>query len=281
MLKGAFTLIELLVVITIIVVLLALLTPAMDQAIYQAELTACAARVDGIVGGAITYASGNRRHYPYRQTLNPAHTSLRRPSLIRDANGQVSDDRPWLRDALGGLDILIDPLAKAIDNDATPTYMHVNYNLWFGMFFRPVAGGGKGLHRLGDRLEWTDASRGQSRRYRLGVLASDVDWVMSIYTEGSVIDAAQHVITSHPDAANVLYPQEVHNAAWELTWWTHSETHERGVIDTNIGMDDGSVARWDDVAWDDARMVRLPISIGNEANASADPGQWLHLPPQQ
>ena len=51
--RAAFTLIELLVVVTIIVVLLALLTPAMDQAIYQGELTACGARLKA-VASAIT-----------------------------------------------------------------------------------------------------------------------------------------------------------------------------------------------------------------------------------
>src|ERR1041385_7046662 len=43
----AFTLIELLVVVTIIVVLLALLTPALDRAIYRAELLRCGANQKG------------------------------------------------------------------------------------------------------------------------------------------------------------------------------------------------------------------------------------------
>ncbi len=45
--KG-YTLIELLVVITIIAVMLALLSPAMDRAIYQAELAVCGANLHGI-----------------------------------------------------------------------------------------------------------------------------------------------------------------------------------------------------------------------------------------
>src|ERR1043165_1931025 len=52
----AFTLIELLVVITIIVVLLALLTPALDKAMYQAELAVCGANLRAIANGAIPYA---------------------------------------------------------------------------------------------------------------------------------------------------------------------------------------------------------------------------------
>ena len=44
--KIAFTLVELLVVITIIVILLVLLAPAMDRAIYQADLLACATNLN-------------------------------------------------------------------------------------------------------------------------------------------------------------------------------------------------------------------------------------------
>ena len=62
--RPAFTLIELLVVITIIVVLLALLTPAVDRAIYQAELTVCGTRLKGIATGNLAYAADNKRSYP-------------------------------------------------------------------------------------------------------------------------------------------------------------------------------------------------------------------------
>src|ERR1041385_2867875 len=62
--RLAFTLIELLVVVTIIVVLLALLTPALDRAIYQAELTACGARLHGLGFGVLSYAMDHNRQYP-------------------------------------------------------------------------------------------------------------------------------------------------------------------------------------------------------------------------
>ena len=62
----AFSLVELLVVITILVVLLALLAPAMDKAIYQAELAVCGAQQKAIASSSQGYAFDSRRSYPYR-----------------------------------------------------------------------------------------------------------------------------------------------------------------------------------------------------------------------
>src|SRR5687768_3576467 len=63
--KG-FTLVELLIVITIIVVLMASMMPALDQAVYQAQLTVCGARLDAIAGAALTYAIDHKRAFPVR-----------------------------------------------------------------------------------------------------------------------------------------------------------------------------------------------------------------------
>src|SRR5687767_1042700 len=64
--RRAFTLIELLVVVTIIVVLLALLTPALDRAIYVAELALCGTHARGIAVSVQSYAAAHKRFYPYR-----------------------------------------------------------------------------------------------------------------------------------------------------------------------------------------------------------------------
>src|SRR5687767_2102205 len=93
--KG-FTLVELLVVIAIIVVLLALLTPAMDQAIYQAELTVCGTRTRAIAMGALDYAGANRRAYPYRKGVQDKNTAQWQPHSLNSSGGSksVHDDRP-------------------------------------------------------------------------------------------------------------------------------------------------------------------------------------------
>src|SRR5688500_17775374 len=58
-----FTVVELLVVVTIVVMLLALLAPALDKAVYQAELTMCAARLKAHATSATVYAVDHRRRY--------------------------------------------------------------------------------------------------------------------------------------------------------------------------------------------------------------------------
>src|SRR5687768_392095 len=91
-LPRAFTIVELLVVITIIVVLLALLAPALDRAIYQAELAVCGANQRGIASGVGTYAMSYRRNYPNR--FLDANGGYMAGELYH--MGDAFDDRPML-----------------------------------------------------------------------------------------------------------------------------------------------------------------------------------------
>src|SRR5687768_10280921 len=102
--QVGFTLVELLVVVAIIAVLLALLMPAMDKAIYQAELAACAATQKGIVSGATLYAMNYKRSFPNRYVAG--NSPLMAAELRRSA---ALDDRPKLT-AFIPLKGLLDPL---------------------------------------------------------------------------------------------------------------------------------------------------------------------------
>ena len=59
--RSGFTLVELLVVVTIIVILLALMAPALDKAVEAAQRAKCAANMHSIATGAVTYAILNKR----------------------------------------------------------------------------------------------------------------------------------------------------------------------------------------------------------------------------
>src|SRR5688500_12548189 len=91
--QFAFTLVELLVVITIIVILLALLAPAMDKSIYRAELLRCAANLQGTATGIQTYTIDFKRSYPYR----PMCRGLNGNPYRLNSNGAGRDVRPQLR----------------------------------------------------------------------------------------------------------------------------------------------------------------------------------------
>lgn len=274
-----FTLIELLVVVTIIVVLLALLAPALDQAIYQAELASCGANLKGIATGAGTYAVANARHYPYRKAskLGP----WKRPNLIASTEGAGIDDRPLLMPYMS-MDMLLDPLNGGIDLDPSVTHRdsHVfaNYPLWFGNQYHPPEGG-RGMHRLGDWLEWNNVD------YR--VIASDWDVILP----GTGLHA------SHPDADGLMWHAVAQDQApvdYKFTgmvevdgrmtisrWVTTNGRSDRGTLDTNYAFTDGSVKRFPKVAWNEAELPDGRTNkVPTDFNRTSWPTWWVNLPPR-
>ena len=277
--RSAFTLIELLVVITIIVVLLALLSPALEKAIYQAELAVCGANLKGVAAGAQTYAANNARHYPRRPALG---VGWGRPNQI--AHTSTYDDRTYLDDYLSAK-ALVDPLSGDVNlgrGDTHPnSQVFANYNLWFRMRYTSP-NSGSGMQRLGDRLEWAGD--------QFNVLASDDDVIMP--------NLGLHA--SHPDRDGVMWHMAVQDGMpsdfpgltgnpdvdgrFTLSRWTTNNGRiDRGTLDTNYAFDDGSVRRYNGIRHnerfrDDAQMVGVPWETHVTSwNAW---GFYLHLPPR-
>jgi prepilin-type N-terminal cleavage/methylation domain-containing protein len=267
-----FTLVELLVVITIMVVLLAILTPALDRAIYQAELAACSAQMKGAAIAVTQYAMSFRRSYPYRQSVHNPDGSLSqgtranglRVSPTSTWGGTPFDDRPALRGFVA-LDQLLDPLCGAgvldLSEEAThpETNVYSNYFLWYGWQYR----GHAGMLRMGDRFGYNDAALNKS--YRFNLLLSDDD----------MAGVGNFVESTHPDADGKLHltieqnqkpvdfavgGNEATDGKWTLSRWVVRGTHLRGLVDLNYAYADGSVTRLPGVEPDglDERTVLVP-----------------------
>src|ERR1041385_9113032 len=183
--RPAFTLIELLVVVTIIVVLLALLTPALDQAIYQADVAMCGAKLHATAGGTIVYAADNKRHYPDR--VGPKGWDFAKLSGGGQPVTNRFDDRPILRTYLSLNGHLRDPIDPKVDMEAPGPNagVYASYALWFGWRYTDPARGGGGMYRIGDRFTWSE--RGRSSAFDL--LASDWD---------DEQQSTNYVFASHP-----------------------------------------------------------------------------------
>jgi prepilin-type N-terminal cleavage/methylation domain-containing protein/prepilin-type processing-associated H-X9-DG protein len=260
----AFTLIELLVVVTIMVVLLALLTPAIDRAMYQAELTVCEAKLDGVGTAFITYAVGSGRHYPAlpigMASNNYAHY------LSWQGN---PDNRPMLGDHVG-LPInrtFLCPLSDAVDLEGSlsTSIVQGSYDLWPAFRYADPPGQ-SGMYRMGDRFSYTDSA---GERHRFSLLANDMDSSLN----------ATHMQNAHPDDKGVtasLARQDDGTPPFQSTysfWYGYDATagdRPRGGVDGNFLYADGSVRR----------LLSIPLS-GDERitpvpSTAAGPGsQWF------
>jgi prepilin-type N-terminal cleavage/methylation domain-containing protein len=288
----AFTLIELLVVVTVIVTLLALLTPALDRAIYQAELVVCAANKGALGTAVITYAHEHKRHYPYRQHLANEYSV---PLIINyTLFGSRMDDRPMLRPYVSINKLLNDPLSEEVELEAAgpDVITYAGYNLWFSMQYRPDQGfwdkvgpeprTTRGMFRLGDRWEWEDRNYGE-KPVRSNVMANDR------YLPHPKENA---VHSSHPGDGwvNLVKREEPYGIELKATisMWEHYNAPQAGAIDMNALFDDGSVRRYNDVKWDpggepwvDERFVRSPAWNFSSGWTSHPPyGEWWEVTPR-
>ena len=270
--RPAFTLIELLVVITIIVVLLALLTPAVDKAMYQAELAVCETNLHGIGNGGIVYTQDFKRHYPHR----PGHSNGggNQQARIKNTDSRLPyDDRPTI-DKHIALKFLSCPLTAKVDfgyeANASNTEIFSTYSLWFGLQFGPGNIRYRGMFRLGDRFEWVEGVQS----FLFNVLATDRDHVQPSPTQAT---------STHPDYTGVLTNSSGQNVPGgtadiqflTFSWWS-AGNYQRGPVDFNYTFDDGSTQRRDRVTYQDPRLTKVP----NWANAmSAGTAQaWTQLP---
>ncbi len=255
--RIGFTLVELLVVITIIVVLLALLTPAMDQAIYQAELAVCATTLKGIATGAQTYAAGSRRFYPARAASNASAYNLKVSAW---------DYRPALRSVLSVNASLNDRFApRRMDLDQSKaTSVSSSYLLWFGYQYV----GEQGMKRLGDR--WTYAINGTTQRSTFSVLATD-----------TLANNLATAVTYHQDLSNSMGGGDtVDDASYTYSrWWLAGGGNLIPPLyyDMNAAFDDGSVRTLAKVTID--RKDNRLAEAGLYADKTNDATGWFFVPP--
>jgi prepilin-type N-terminal cleavage/methylation domain-containing protein len=275
----AFTLIELLVVVTIIVVLLALLTPALDKAMGRAELAICAARLKAHANAALMYAGDYKRSYVYREPVRNG-TAWRPDYLTFTGQNPRHDDRPALRPYMAIDKLVACPFVKEIDFDRAEqpgnlvpgVLNYISYAYWYG--FKYV--GRRGMYRLGDKLEWHDGTTGKS--HLLNVLVSDTD-----INEFN----SQWTNCAHPDRKNFLALTTVVNSFFAPAqsyvnysyWGRWGALPARGAIDQNFAFDDGSVQMWNDVVIDDDRLIAVGGHSGlTSSGYGTDTGYRTWLP---
>lgn len=256
----AFTIVELLVVITIIVVLLALLAPALDKAVHEAAMAKCGAQLKGVGAGVLIYAADHRRAYLDRRQAQNSQS----PKELRFT---PRDDRPVLsryvqiKALLCPLTPGVADLAGSMDNSVASTYY---------LFFGHRYGNLKPMRRLGDRWEGPEGS------YNL--LASDND---------EISGNAATAYSSHPDVEDRMEGEFGEGIMYGpfgpytfSRWRFNVGGQSRPPISSQHAFDDNSVVRFDEVRWDEhliggglERMDQVPVYTSNQS-----PTLYFHVP---
>lgn len=263
----AFTLIELLVVVTIITVLVSMLVPAVEQAMYQAKLAACSANMKTVAFAANNYAQDNQQHYPAR------HKEYSWDALHIRANydGNFFDLRATFAPYMA-LASFLDPMLGGIDlsdqANRPQVLLFANFNIYTGLELgnnprRPA------MEKVGQRFEWTDTltDPGAGHDYEFNVIAGDRNmywndrWSASSHSDRGVL--RNGALQDHPE----------HNVT--ISYWA-ADGGDHAPMDLNYAYTDGSVQRYGGVIKNDERMAKIVVTSADEYTQ----GRFDHLPRQ-
>ena len=265
--RSAFTLIELLVVITIIVVLLSLLAPALDQAIYAAEMARDAAQMRGISQATLGYASEYKRAYPNRDPNSSFDAMQIKHSTVFDIPRRLEAYVPpkmFIDPFLAEARLNVDECMRDPYGVFMPGY-HV-YLDWGRPNADPANADVVRMRRLGQKMIFR-APEGDTREF--GIILADRDarnpddWATSSHVDKE----ASQSLWAYQAGGNPWLVQGLGPAVGPATgnvyvaWWIGIPT--RGLLDNHYAMDDGSVLRLDDVPLvrnlgDDERITFVP-----------------------
>jgi len=230
--QGAFTLVELLVVVTIIVLLLALLTPALSRAVYEAQLVQCGAQMRLAASGQVLYAMDHKRYWMYRRVIENRHTfsHLLKGAKVFIAVDADIDDRP-VHEGYVDLDWLFDTLATKVDPKLHPgevenpqETIYSNYSLQYGWGYTLGDSGIEypPMKKMGDRWEARDDKRGgRVTAFRWLLSDSDMYGRDPASGEGGGADASHPIgarpccgTTSPRPGAGTMAPAKAPTSDW-------------------------------------------------------------------
>jgi prepilin-type N-terminal cleavage/methylation domain-containing protein len=269
-----FTLVELLAAITIIVVLLALLLPAISRAVYQTTLAHCSSNQKSVAMSMIAYATDHDRRYPFRDLPTEGQITLgalggiqahKITHLLESGSGIANYDlRPMLSPYIQINKMLNDPFVEPVDLEKAEAMsggpltinIYSSLFLWGGWQFW----GEERMERVGDRFTYTTSDK----KMAFNLLVGDID-----------SRSGGQAYSSHPDM-KYLSNRPLENGPnpfggpMTVSQWHRQGDAFRNPLDLNFTYDDGSVRRFNSVDYvlagdSEAGMVRIP-NYNNESD---------------